>query len=303
MGLTSNPTPEELSVLSTLERWTFRVTHRMNQGRWKRFWTWCQRYFGATWIQLSTSNLMRVYGLENFEALDGKRPVLVVANHRSFFDMYVVSTILFRRTSKNVKLFFPVRGRFFYDSLLGVAVNFIMGWWSMYPPFFSGGENPLVEKREFDKFSMRRLAELCSEGAGHVIGFHPEGTRNRNPDPYSYLRAQPGIGKLIKDSEPQVIPVFIAGLGNNLWRQVVSNWTNGAPIRVHFGPQLDLAQFQAKRDGLRTYKEISDFVMTKIAVLGETDRALYDETAGQLEAGKQAASAYVKKTATGERSS
>ena len=24
----------------------------MNQGRWKRFWTWCQKIFGAGWIHL-----------------------------------------------------------------------------------------------------------------------------------------------------------------------------------------------------------------------------------------------------------
>jgi hypothetical protein len=29
------------------------------------------------------------------------------------------------------------------------------------------------------------------------------------------------------------------------------------------------------RDGIRTYKEIAEFVMSKIAELGEQDRALY----------------------------
>jgi 1-acyl-sn-glycerol-3-phosphate acyltransferase len=281
----------------------FRLVHRMNRGRWKRFWTFCQRYIGATWIQVSTYNLLRVYGLEHLEAVSSERPVLLVANHRSFFDMYVVSTVLFRRTRRKIYLFFPVRGRFFYDSILGVLVNLVMGWWSMYPPFFSGGENPLIEKREFDKFSIRRLAELAHEGAGNVIGFHPEGTRNRNSDPYSYLRAQPGVGKLIKDARPQVLPVFIAGLGNNLPRQVISNWTGGEPVRVHFGPQLDLEPYLSKKDQLRTFKEIADFVMTKIAELGEQDRALYAAPAEIAEA--QAVSTnYVKNSsAARERTS
>lgn len=293
-------------MLSLRERVVFRIAHRMNRGGWKRFWTFCQRYLGATWIQVSTYNLLRVYGLENFEALSPARPILIVANHRSFFDMYVVSTVLFRRTRRKVRLFFPVRGRFFYDSLLGVLVNLFMGWWSMYPPFFSGGENPLIEKREFDKFSMRRLAELASEGAGNVIGFHPEGTRNRNPDPYSYLRAQPGVGKLIKEACPQVIPVFIAGLGNNLSRQVLSNWTNGEKVRVHFGPPLDLEPFLAKREGLRTFKEIADFTMAKIAELGEQDRALYAAATSpaEIEETSAGAASYVKpNTATRERTS
>jgi 1-acyl-sn-glycerol-3-phosphate acyltransferase len=270
----TDPTPEELAVLSLMERFAFRVVHRMNKGRAKRFWTWCQRVLGAGWIHLATYNLMRVYGLEHVLAVDETRPLLLVANHRSFFDMYTVSTVLFRRTKLVGALFFPVRGRFFYESPLGMLVNFLMGWWSMYPPIFAANE-----KRLFDKYSIRRLAELCHSGSGNVIGFHPEGTRNKDADPYSFLRAQPGVGKLIKDAAPQVVPVFIAGLSNRLMKQVLGNWTGGEPIRVHFGPPLDLSEFMAKKDHVRTYKEIADYTMQKITELGEADRAMYTTVA------------------------
>jgi len=273
----SLPTSEEFAVLSPFERFAFRFTHRMNLGRWKRFWTWCQSVLGAGWIQISTYNLMRVYGLEHVEALDHSRPILLVANHRSFFDMYVVSTTLFKKTKWRKQLFFPVRGRFYYQNPLGMFVNLIMGWWSMYPPFFVTGKNPVPEKRAFDKYSLRRLVQLCSEGAGNVIGFHPEGTRNKEADPYSYLRPQPGVGRLIKEANPQVLPVFIAGLGNNLPKQVLGNWFGGAKIRIHFGPQPDLSEFIVKKDHMRTYKEIGEFLMSKIAELGEADRKVMSD--------------------------
>jgi 1-acyl-sn-glycerol-3-phosphate acyltransferase len=269
------PEPDEIAVLTWFEQLAFRLVRRMNQGRWKRFWTWCQSVFGAGWIHLATYNLMQVYGLENVKAASRERPILLAANHRSFFDMYTVSTVLFRQTRWRKQLFFPVRGRFFYQSPLGLLVNLIMGWWSMYPPFFASGENPIREKRVFDKFSFRLLTEICRTGPGNVIGFHPEGTRNKGSDPYSYLRAQPGIGKLIKDAAPQVIPVFIAGLGNNLPRQVLGNWTGGARIRIHFGPPIDFTDYISRKDQMRTYKEISDLVMLKIAELGEQDRSVY----------------------------
>jgi 1-acyl-sn-glycerol-3-phosphate acyltransferase len=249
----------------------------MNQGRLKRFWTFCQSTLGAGWIHLASYNLLRVHGLDHLKAVSPERPILLVSNHRSFFDMYVVSTVLFHNTDWRKRLFFPVRGRFFYESPLGMLINFIMGWWSMYPPFFA-----VDERRVFDKYSLRRLNQLCSEGAGNVIGYHPEGTRNKSPDPYSYLRAQPGVGKLIKDSAPQVVPVFVAGLGNNLGRQVLGNWTGGGPVRVHFGPKLDLTEFLAKKDHVRTYKQIADFVMSKIALLGEDDRSLYQSNENPL---------------------
>src|SRR6266571_1812063 len=272
IGLPLEPSPEEFAVLSSFERFAFRVTHRMNLARWKRFWTWCQSFFGAGWIHVSTCNLMRVYGLDNLEAVSKDRPILLVANHRSFFDLYTVSTVLFRHTRWRKQLFFPVGGRFFYQSPAGMFVNLLMGWWSMYPPFFAAGDKPLPEKREFDKYSFRRLTQLCHEGAGNVIGFHPEGTRNRSDDPYSYLRPQPGIGKLIKDAKPQVLPVFIAGLGNRLPKQVLGNWFGGELIRIHFGKQLDLSEFIARKDHVRTYKGIAEFVMSKIAELGEEDK-------------------------------
>jgi 1-acyl-sn-glycerol-3-phosphate acyltransferase len=220
---------------------------------------------------------MQVHGLEHVESASRERPILIVANHRSFFDMYTVSTVLFRHTNWRKQLFFPVRGRFFYQSPLGLFVNLVMGWWSMYPPFFASGDKPIREKRAFDKYSFRLLSEICKKGSGNIIGFHPEGTRNKSEDPYSYLPAQPGVGKLIKDASPQVIPVFIAGLGNDLPRQVLGNWRGGDKIRIHFGEQIDFKEYLSKKDHMRTYKEISELVMRKIADLGEQDRAMQDK--------------------------
>ena len=119
------------------------------------------------------------------------------------------------------------------------------------------------------------LTDLARSGPGNVIGFHPEGTRNKSDDPYSYLRAQPGVGKLIMDARPQVIPVFIAGLCNSLPKQVARNWNRKEVIRIYFGPQLDLSEHLGKPDRLRTHKEIADAVMEKIAELGEADKSIY----------------------------
>src|SRR5687767_4285788 len=264
------PTAEEIGVLHPVERAGFRLVRAMNFGTWKRFWTFCQRHIGSLWIYLGTYNLMNGFGIENVERSDVDRPVLLVANHRSFFDMYTVSSVMFRRTKRPIKLFFPVRAKFFYDNPLGWFVNLLMGWWSMYPPFFR--EEGEGEKRRFDKFSVRELIRISSSGPGHIIGFHPEGKRNLDEDPYSFLPAQPGIGKVILNAEPQVIPVFIAGLGNDLRKQILGNWTGGEKVRIWFGQQIDLSAYFGKRDSLRAQKEIADHLMTKIGELAEKDR-------------------------------
>src|SRR5882724_5134243 len=130
------PARDQLSLLSPTERAGFALAHRMNLGAWKRLWTFCQRHIGSLWIYLATYNLMNVFGIENVENSDSTRPLVLVANHRSFFDMYTVSSVIFRRTRRPLSLFFPVRAKFFYDSPIGWFVNFVMGWFSMYPPFF-----------------------------------------------------------------------------------------------------------------------------------------------------------------------
>jgi 1-acyl-sn-glycerol-3-phosphate acyltransferase len=212
---------------------------------------------------------MNVFGIENVENTDTGRPLILVANHRSFFDMYTVSSVLFRRTKRPMNLYFPVRGKFFYDHPAGWVVNFIMGWFSMYPPFFR--ESREARKREFDKYSMRRLVQLASEGGSSVIGVHPEGKRNIEGGPYDLLPAQPGIGKVIYAARPQVIPVFIAGLGNDLPKQIMGNWRGGEKVRIWFGPQVELQEFYEKGDRIRTHKEIADHLMSKIAELGNED--------------------------------
>lgn len=264
------PEPQEISVLGRTERMAFWLTHRMNLGAWKRLMTFFQRHIGSLWIYLATYNLMNVFGIENVEKTDVERPLLLVANHRSFFDMYTVSSVLFRRTKRPMELYFPVRGKFFYDNPLGWFVNFVMGWMSMYPPFFREARD--AKKREFDKYSMRRLVQICREGHAHMIGFHPEGKRNLTGGTYELLPAQPGIGKVIYAARPQVIPVFIAGLGNDLPKQILGNWTGGQKVRIWFGEPIDLSPFYEKGDRIRTHKEIADFLMSKIADLGEKDR-------------------------------
>ncbi len=264
------PEPAEIAVLDPTERLGFRLAHRMNLGAWKRLMTFCQRHIGSLWILIATYNLMNVFGIENVENSDVDTPLILVANHRSFFDMYTVSSVIFRRTKRPVTLFFPVRAKFFYDNPVGWFVNLVMGWFSMYPPFFR--EDRVVTKRDFDKYSLRRLVQLCSTGHGHVIGFHPEGKRNLEGGPYDLLPAQPGIGKVIYGSHPQVIPVFIAGLGNDLPKQILGNWSGGEKIRIWFGEKIDLTSFYEKGDRLRTHKEISDHLMSKISELADKDR-------------------------------
>jgi 1-acyl-sn-glycerol-3-phosphate acyltransferase len=257
-----------LEALGTFERLTVRLVRRMNSDRWQPCWLWCQREIGARWIAGVTGPLLEVHGLEHVAATSRERPLLLVANHRTLFDLYVVMSVLFRRLPGWRAINFPVRGRFFYQRIGGVLVNALAAFWAMYPPFFHE-----ARKRRLDQWSLSVLAELCRNGPGRLVGFHPEGTRNHDPDPWSLLPAQPGVGRLIVDARPQVVPVFLAGLENSMVRILLRRWRGGEPIRIWFGPALDYDSFLERPARAGTYRELAEFVLEEIRRLAEHDRA------------------------------
>src|SRR5579883_2208408 len=95
-----------------------------------------QRRVGSTWITFFTRNLRHVYGFDRLPPLDdASQSYILVANHRSFFDLYVVFGTLVARGLPH-RIVFPVRSNFFYDHPLGMFVNGVMSFFAMYPPVF-----------------------------------------------------------------------------------------------------------------------------------------------------------------------
>jgi 1-acyl-sn-glycerol-3-phosphate acyltransferase len=258
-----------LETLTRFERAAVRLVRRMNAGRWQRWWFWHQRHIGAGWIGVLTDPLLEIHGLEEVLRTTRDRPLLLVANHRTLFDLYVVMAILFRRLPGWRSINFPVRGRFFYQNIGGLLANGLAAFWAMYPPFF---RDP--RKRRFDQWALGELVAICRAGPGRLVGFHPEGTRNRDPDPWSYLPAQPGVGHLILEARPQVIPVFIAGLDDGVPGVLSRRFRGGAPIRVWFGGALAYESFGTGPSTRRQARALADFTMAEIQRLGELDRAM-----------------------------
>jgi 1-acyl-sn-glycerol-3-phosphate acyltransferase len=234
-----------------------------------------QRGIGQSWIYHATKNLCRVEGLEGVLSLmepavagGARRSILLVANHRSFFDLYVITARLTRAGMKN-RMVFPVRSGFFYDRWLGLVVNFLMSFLAMYPPLFRERRKAALNLACLDE-----LAWLLSNREVFV-GMHPEGTRNQGPDPYSLLPARPGVGRLVHTARVPVVPVFINGLQNDIWRQIAGNFNGtGSPINVLCGEPIDYDDLLAEPASPRVFQQIADRTLEHIGALGEKERAL-----------------------------
>lgn len=227
-----------------------------------------QRHIGANWIEACVRNLREVHGLDRLPKFDRTKSYIIVSNHRSFFDLYVVTGYLVYRGMPH-RLVFPVRSQFFYDKPLGLAVNGIMSFFAMYPPVFRERKRAALNLASLDE-----VVRLLRRG-GAFVGLHPEGTRNKGGDPYELLPAQGGVGRIIQASRATVIPVFINGLGNDLGKQVGSNFLgNGDPITMVFGEPVDFGDMLDGAPSPRLHRKISERALEAIRALSEEEKAI-----------------------------
>lgn len=277
--------PERVPALFTAARERLRPIERINIAAIRATFTvpaldglmrWCQRFPGATWVEVCTRRLRHTFGMERIPAPAELRRFILVANHRSYFDLFVCTMLLYKSGLK-VRMAFPVRSNFFYDNPLGVFVNGVMSWFSMYPPIFRDRKKIALNHTAMSELS----TFLLERDVG--AGMHPEGTRNKTDDPYTLLPAQAGIGRLIYKAHVPVIPVFINGLTNTLFYQVLSNFTGrGRKVVVVFGSPIDFGDLLDAPATGRTYRRIADRTREVLMALGEEEKVHRAEIEAKL---------------------
>ncbi len=255
--------------LTWLERANIRFCRWSTTTRWMhRLCGWFQRKPGALWVHLGSRNLRKVAGLDRLPDFEEIPAFVIASNHRSYFDLFVVSMILFRHGLRR-RILFPVRSNFFYDRALGFFVNGIMSFWSMYPPVF----------RDRKRASLNRtaLSEMVwtLQNTRSAVGIHPEGRRNQGEDPYALLPAQAGLGRIVSEAEVPVLPVFINGLGNSFWGQLKRNFRRTDDhVIVVFGAPVDYGDLEAGPAGYKQQRAIAQRALDEIAKLAAEEKAL-----------------------------
>ena len=258
--------------LSRLERLLIRfVRGTFRRGLVDRSIRALQHTIGSTWIHHCTKNLRHMHGLERLPVLELGQSYILVCNHRSFFDLYVIFGDLVRRGLQH-RIVFPVRSSFFYDNPLGLLVNGLMSFFAMYPPLFRERKKLILNPTALDE-----LAWLLRRG-GMFAGIHPEGTRKKDDDPYTFLPAQRGVGRIIQGAKVPVIPVFINGLINDFPRQIESNFDgSGREIMVVFGKPIDFGGLLDEPPSARVEQRIADRTLEVIGELGQEEKRLRAE--------------------------
>ncbi|MCG8606501.1 1-acyl-sn-glycerol-3-phosphate acyltransferase [bacterium] len=228
--------------------------------------------WGTFYVELGTSRIVRHHGFENFSKIDQNRGVLLVANHRTFYDLFVITARLFRLFGAHHNIYFPVRSTFFYDNFLGLPVNLFTALGGMYPPIIRD-----KKRRSWNKFATDLMVELLKKSE-NMIGFHPEGTRNRGPDPYNLLRAKPGCGELIYRAQPNVVPVFLQGFPSRFWVLLRKNLNKSRAkkpiVHMVMGEPMDFSEELEREANMKTYLHISQKVMHRIEELSREEKEI-----------------------------
>jgi 1-acyl-sn-glycerol-3-phosphate acyltransferase len=263
---TDEPEAPPVELLTPFERRAFQTMDFLHRKALPFTEAWL-RTIGAGWMTIGSRKMMVPLGLERLRGLKFEDGVLLVSNHRSFFDLYMLTLLLHRYTPLRQPVLCPVRADFFYKSWPGLAVNLLVGGGRMFPPFFRE-----QSKQDFNKWSLQRVVDELKKGQV-LVGFHPEGTRNKNPDPYTPLPAQPGVGKLIMDTWPIVVPAFIHGLSNDIVADIAGNFRGTKQVVAVFGEPIDLSPFKSMGNRLASHKRIADALLKIIYGLADEERA------------------------------
>ncbi|MEB2312253.1 MAG: lysophospholipid acyltransferase family protein [Sorangiineae bacterium] len=264
-------TDTDLTPLGRFERAALRVGSFVNERpRVKSITQHFNRAVTSRWMTLVSERRIHLEGLEHVTRLAPERGVVLAANHRSFFDMYMILTYLTKHVSWCKRALFPVKSGFWYDHPLGMLTNALASAMSMYPPVFRETEKRAITRRGLDF-----LAEELQK-PGTVVGIHPEGTRNKGSDPYALLPPEQGFGRLVLTARPLVLPIFVNGMTNDFVAECRSTFDgSGVPIIIAFGSPIDFGTLlDADRERLRSQIAVSRRALDVIAELGRAERAL-----------------------------
>ena len=192
---------------------------------------------------------------EGMEHVPREGPVLVAANHISYYDPIAHGYFLITRAKRYPR--FLAKIELFDNKLIGPLLRRM----KHIPVRRGSGDHGPIE------FGLKSLHQ------GEMILVYPESTVTTNPD-FSPMKGKTGIARLAIISGVPVIPLAVWGSAP-VWQKGDRNFKYGRPIWVKAGPPLDFSRFEGHADNPEVIREVTDEVMAQLSVLVEDMRARY----------------------------
>jgi 1-acyl-sn-glycerol-3-phosphate acyltransferase len=171
------------------------------------------------------------------EHIPKKGPVILCANHISLWDPPLLGAGIDR------PVHFMAKEELFRIPIL----SYFITKFGAFP----------VKRGAGDRAAIRTALKLLEDGK--IFGIFPEGTRSKTG---KLGPGMPGAAMFALKSEAVVIPVAI--IGNYKWFR---------PIKIVYGPPIDLSAQRAAKPGSDTLKETTDLIMSHIQSLLDQHRS------------------------------
>lgn len=256
--------------LTRVEQLNVRLVERWHSvPALSRFSTWLARNFARREFELILHNIFADHHFERLEKANYDNGIMVCANHRSYVDNIAIAVRSMRYIPPDVRMLAPARTEGLFDKPWGILINFFITYMNMYPPVVRSGRGAMWGKQV-----IRILTDLLQSGRMAVF-IHPEGGRNKGPDPYHLMPAKPGLGKIIHSTRCDVFPVFLQGFPREPRGFISANFRRGARSKplVHavMGEPLDFSAERALPASPEVYREIGRRLMDAIAELSKEE--------------------------------
>lgn len=163
--------------------------------------------------------------------------VLIASNHISAYDTVFLPWAVLRRHPLQM-LWAPAKEELFHNRFMAL----MYGSWGAFPV-----------RRGRDVRAGKHINELLLD---QKVMLFPEGTRHRDG---VLGKGNRGVGKIIYDTKPAVIPTALSGVNRWCFPSV------GAHGQVNFGAPLDFDDLYELPDCKETHQLIVDRVMNAIA--------------------------------------
>ena len=203
----------------------------------------------------SSLNRFLVIGEKNIPSDGG---VLLAANHISGYDtVFIPSTVI--KNNPGQMIWAPAKEELFRNPILGA----IFRSWGAFPV-----------KRGRDVRAGKQLGQLLQT---EKVMLFPEGTRHKDG---TLGRGNRGVGKLIYEHRPAVIPTALSGI--NHWKFLKL----GQQGSIRFGAPVDFSDLLQLEDKKETHILIVKRLMAAIAAelaAGQSDPEITDKGATQTE--------------------
>jgi 1-acyl-sn-glycerol-3-phosphate acyltransferase len=212
-------------------------------------------YHVAEWVLRPTVQPWFRWHIEGMEHIPAHGPLLVAANHVSYFDP-LVAALAIDNAGRRPR--FLAKSELFDSPFLR--------------PLLEGTGQIKVERGSGSTAPVDQA--LAALRDGQVVVVYPESTITRNAD-FSPMQGKTGIARLALASEVPVMPFAVWGTQPVWQRGGKYSLKFGRPIWAKAGAPIDLSNVAESKDDPSTLRAVTDRIMDEIGALVADLRARY----------------------------